>query len=84
MQGDKTSSLAFGIALSDIVSYIRQCQVQSEKLTVLKFAGIKIPYIVAIKYYSIHSKNAHRTRVKEQLLSHIPGCQDAKKGRDVC
>ena len=54
-KGDKTSSLAFGMVLSDKVSYISQCQEQSEKLAAFKYSGIKISYIATIKFCSINS-----------------------------
>ena len=50
-------------------------------MPVFKFGGIKICCIAAIKCCSINSEDAHRTRLKEQLLSHFPGVPAAKKER---
>eukprot|EP00794_Sanderia_malayensis_P013411 gene13411-14786_t len=71
-QADKTESLVLGIALSDIITYVRKCKEASESSPVFKLSDIKL-----------YSERIHSTRLKEQLLKHIPGLQAIKQGRDV-
>ena len=81
---DKEYSLVYGIALSEVINYIRFSKKQPDTSPVFKLIDLKKLLISNMKRYGITPDDIHRTRLKEQLLNHIPDLQEYKKGRICC
>ena len=80
---EKDNSLVYGIALSEVINHIRQSRRNSDSSLVFKLNDLKKLLICNIKRYGVSPDAIHSTRLKEQLLKHVPDLQAYKKGRDV-
>ena len=81
---DKECPLIYGIALSEVINYIRFSKKQPDASPVFKLIDLKKLLISNMKRYGISPDGIHSTRLKEQLLNHIPGLQNTRKAGICC
>ncbi|CAB1444144.1 unnamed protein product [Pleuronectes platessa] len=75
----------FPIAFSELVTYIIEKKSASESSapSVSRLAGLSMLYRQRLEQLGIDSPDVHATRLKDQLLQHIPDLQAEHHGRDI-
>ena len=76
---------AYPIAFSKLVTYISEMKNDSDSRDplIFKLADLTTLYKQRLEQLSVESPDVHSTRLKDQLLFHIPKMQAHRKGRDV-
>ena len=76
---------AYPIAFSELVTYISEMKNASDSRDplIFKLADLTTLYKQRLEQLGVESPNVHSTRLKDQLLFHIPKMQAHRKGRDV-
>ena len=75
---------AYPIAFSKLVTYISEMKNASDSRDplIFKLADLTTLYKQRLEQLGVESPDVHSTRLKDQLLFHIPKMQDHRKGRD--
>ena len=76
---------AYPIAFSELVTYISEMKNASDSRDplIFKLADLTTLYKQRLEQLGVESPDVHSTRLKDQLLFHIPKMQAHRKGRDV-
>ncbi|KAJ7376704.1 hypothetical protein OS493_033327 [Desmophyllum pertusum] len=76
---------AYPIAFSELVTYISEMKNASDSSDplILKLANLTMLYKQRLEQLGVESPDVHPTRLKDQLLFHIPKLQAHRQGRDV-
>ena len=76
---------AYPIAFSELVTYITETKVacESSDPPIFRLCDLCLLYRERLEQLGIESPAVHATRLKDQLLVHIPELQAHREGRDV-
>ena len=76
---------AYSIAFSELVTYITETTVpcESSNPPIFRLCDLCLLYRERLEQLVIESPAVHATRLKDQLLVHIPELQAHREGRDV-
>ena len=76
---------SYPIAFSELVTYITEIKVASESSNppIFRLGDLCLLYRERLEQLGIESPVVHATRLKDQLLFHIPELQAHREGRDV-
>ena len=75
----------YPIAFSELVTYIYEKKVESDSATPrsFKLAELTMMYKERLEQLGVDLPKVHATRLKEQLLEHIPKLKAYPEGRDI-
>ena len=83
---ERENEMCEGIALAQLIDYIRGSFSSESTIPVFKLANLKTLYGQLLSSYGaseIYINNIHSSRLKQKILRHAPELEDYKKGRDV-
>ncbi|CAG9823856.1 unnamed protein product [Phaedon cochleariae] len=80
---NEMNSLVYGSALSQMVEYIQDMYLNSEISPVFKLAILTSQMEAKMRNLGVADAQVHRSKLKDQLISLIPGLVSCKSGREV-
>ena len=73
-----------GIALAELITYIKEARESSDSITVLELVDLANMYTSQMEQLGADTEaRVHTTQLKERLLSHIPELEAYRQGRDI-
>jgi len=78
-----TRKEAYPTAFSELVTYIIETNNSSSEAVIFRLADLISPYKERLEQLGVPSPDVNATRLKEQLLSHVPQLEAHRPGRDV-
>uniref|UniRef100_UPI00358FC12B uncharacterized protein isoform X2 n=1 Tax=Myxine glutinosa TaxID=7769 RepID=UPI00358FC12B len=80
-----TGNEVYPAAFSELVTYITETRASSERTepVVFKLADLLTLYQQRLEQLGVESPNVNSTRLKEQLLSHVPQLEARHEGQDL-
>ena len=83
-EADDTKFQLGSIVLAELITYIEEARASSDSITVFKLVDLANMYTTRMEQLGADMQSrVHTTRLKEQLLSHIPELEAYKQGRDI-
>ena len=84
VEDNVTDQIREGIALAELVSYIEESRLTSDTVHVFKLADLASMYTSRMEQLGASiTARVHTTRLKDRLLSKVPGLEAHKQGRDI-
>ena len=83
---ESEQSIIEGVALAEVLEYIKSSYEGSSDIPVFMLRDIKSLFCQRLIHYGANEENVskvHSSRLKQKILSHIPGLGEHKKGREV-
>ena len=81
---DKTDKIKHSIALAQLISFIEETRVDGTITPIFKLSELTRDYCIRLEQLGVkQEQRIHTTRLKEKLLTHIPGLSAHTKGREV-
>ena len=83
--GEMGTGKAYPIAFSELMTYIMETKAASDHSTppIFRLSDICKLYKQRLQHLGIKTPDVHSTRLKDQLLMHIPELEAKRSGRDV-